>query len=283
MTDCHKGEKSPSISEDELLVRSWLHNRCASTRKAYEPDAYAFLAFVGKPLRDVTLSDLQGWSDSLNGADASRRRKLSAVKSLLAYGFKLDILPRDAGKAFRVGRARDILHERILTAEDVGRMIDSEADPRKRALLRMLYVLGLRISEACSLTWRSMTRRQQGGIANVFGKGSKTRSVVVPAKLWKEIVALRVDKRPDAPVVPGHDGGPLHVRAAHRAVKRAAKRAGLPPAISAHWLRHACASHSMDRGAPAHVVQAQLGHASLATTTRYTHVREGDGAGKYLD
>ncbi|NHO20407.1 tyrosine-type recombinase/integrase, partial [Acetobacter oeni] len=221
--------------------------------------------------------------DSLTGAEATRRRKLCALKSLLAYGARLQSLPADVGAAFRLERARDNLHERILTEEEVGRLIDGEVDTRRHALLRVLYVLGLRISEACALSWRDMTRRQQGGIATIFGKGGKTRSVAVPAKLWKELVALKGDRRPHEPVIPGHDGGPLSVDAAHRAVKRAARRAGLSPAVSAHWLRHACASHAQDRGAPAHVVQATLGHASLATTTRYSHVREGDGAGKYLD
>lgn len=276
-------QDNPHISGDDLLIRSWLHNRCGNTRDAYERDARAFRVFVGKGIADVVLADLQAWFDSLVGADATRRRKMSAVKSLLAYGAELGTLPRDAGAAFRLEPVRDTLHERILTAEDVARMIDEEPEPRKRALLRVLYVLGLRISEACSLTWRDMTRGRQGGTANVFGKGGKSRVIEVPSKLWKEIVALRVSSRPDAPVLPGHDGGPLLVDAAHRAVKRAARRAGLPRNVSAHWLRHACASHSQDRGAPPHVVQKQLGHASLATTTKYTHVRKGDGAAKYLD
>lgn len=52
--------------------------------------------------------------------------------------------------------------------------------------------------------------------------------------------------------------------------------------ITLHWLRHTCASHSLDRGAPVHVVQQTLGHTSLATTSRYTHARPGQSAGAYL-
>jgi len=54
------------------------------------------------------------------------------------------------------------------------------------------------------------------------------------------------------------------------------------PDASAHWFRHAHASHALDNGAPAHVVQQTLGHSDLKTTTRYAHVREGDGGGNYL-
>jgi integrase/recombinase XerD len=63
---------------------------------------------------------------------------------------------------------------------------------------------------------------------------------------------------------------------------KAVQRANLPREISPHWLRHSHASHSMDRGAPVHVVQQTLGHASLTTTTRYTHARPGDSSAKYL-
>ncbi|WP_040508326.1 tyrosine-type recombinase/integrase [Gluconobacter morbifer] len=274
--------KTPNISDDDRLMKMWLHNRSENTARAYRADVESFRAWSAKPFLEVTLEDLQEWYDSLEGADATRRRKLASVKSALSFGVRVGFLSVDVGAAIRIEKERDRLSERILSEEDVRKMIDQEECPRRRAALKVLYFLGLRISELCGLTWRDMTRRQQGGIASVFGKGNKTRSVPVPAKLWKELVALRVDNRSNAPVVPGHDGGPLHLRAANRLVKRAARRAGLSEAISPHWLRHANASHALDNGAPAHVVQATLGHSSLATTTRYTHVRDGDGSGNYL-
>jgi len=65
-------------------------------------------------------------------------------------------------------------------------------------------------------------------------------------------------------------------------VKAAAERAGLPASVSAHWLRHAHASHSLERGAPIHFVQATLGHSSVATTGRYLHARPSDSSARYL-
>ncbi len=72
----------------------------------------------------------------------------------------------------------------------------------------------------------------------------------------------------------------LHLR--HRVVKAAARQAGLGGAVSAHWLRHAHASHALDRGAPVSLVQATLGHASVATTGRYLHARPNDSSARYL-
>ena len=68
----------------------------------------------------------------------------------------------------------------------------------------------------------------------------------------------------------------------HRIVKRAAQRAGLAADVSAHWIRHAHVSHALDRGAPAHLVQATVGHASLSTTSRYAHARPNDSSSRYL-
>ena len=88
---------------------------------------------------------------------------------------------------------------------------------------------------------------------------------------------------PDDPVFRSRKGGAaLDPSAVHRIVKAAAARAGLPEAISAHWLRHAHVSHALDRGAPAHLVQATVGHASLATTSRYAHARPNDSSSRYL-
>jgi site-specific recombinase XerD len=76
--------------------------------------------------------------------------------------------------------------------------------------------------------------------------------------------------------------GHLDPSQVHRVVKAAAARAGLPAEVSAHWLRHAHASHALGRGAPTHLVQATLGHASVATTGRYLHARPSDSSGRYL-
>ena len=88
---------------------------------------------------------------------------------------------------------------------------------------------------------------------------------------------------PDAPVFRScKDGGPLDESAVHRVVKAAAERAGLSAEVSAHWLRHAHASHSLDRGAPIHLVHATLRHASVATTGRCLHARPADSSARYL-
>ncbi len=161
-------------------------------------------------------------------------------------------------------------------------MLALEPKPRNRALLRLLYGAGLRVSELCALTWRDCQERDGAGQITVLGKGSKTRAVLLSAETWGEVAALRGGADPDAPMFVSRKGGPLSASQALRIVRAAARRAGIKGAVSPHWLRHAHASHALDRGAPIHLVQSTLGHASVATTGRYVHARPTDSSSRYL-
>jgi integrase/recombinase XerD len=100
----------------------------------------------------------------------------------------------------------------------------------------------------------------------------------LPAEISAELFA----SRQDASVFPSPRGGALTDRAVNYMVKRTAVKAGISPDLSAHWLRHAHASHALDNGAPISLVQATLGHESLATTSVYTQARPGESSGRYL-
>jgi site-specific recombinase XerD len=260
---------------DEQLIVLWLHGRSRHTARAYRADVDRFLAFAGVPLRQITLANLQAFADSLGElAPASRARTLSAVKSVLAFGHRLGYLPFDVGRALRLPQQKSALAERILPEPIVQRMLALEPDPRNRALLRLLYAGGLRVSELVTLCWRDLQAREEAGQVTVYGKGGKTRAVLLTADTWRELMGLRGDAGPDAPVFPSRRrGGPLSTMQVLRVVRAAAGRAGVDLAVSPHWLRHAHASHALDRGAPIHLVQATLGHASVATTGRYLHAR----------
>jgi site-specific recombinase XerD len=235
------------------------------------------------------LGDVQAFATALAAeaaalTPASQARALAAVKSLLAFGHRLGYLPFDVGGAVRLPRLRSALAERILSEADVHRLLALEPDARNRALLRLLYAGGLRVSELVALRWRDLQARDAGeGQVTVYGKGGKTRAVLLPATVWGDLQALREGAAAEeAPVFRSRKGGPLTARQAQRLVDAAAKRAGLRASVSPHWLRHAHATHALERGAPIHIVQATLGHASVATTGRYLHARPTDSSARYL-
>jgi len=269
---------------DEQAIKLWLHGKAAHSKRAYGLDVARFRASVGKALPAVTLADLQQFADSLAGlAPASQKRILASVKSLLGFCLKVGYCPFNVGAALTVRKTKNTLAERILPHEDVARIIEREDGPRNHAMLRFLYETGCRVSELCGLVWRDCQPRDNGlAQVTVFGKGDKTRHVLISKRLYKEMTRLRGDAGDDAPVFPSKTGKALDQPAVFRVMQAAAQRAGIEQSVSPHWFRHAAASHALDNGCPIGLVKEQLGHASLETTSVYVHARPTDGLFKYL-
>ncbi len=189
------------------------------------------------------------------------------------------------GALFELPEALECLNERLLSELEVQTMIVLELNPRNRAVLRLLYLAGLRVSELCSLKWQHFQRRGESGQVTVTGKGSKTRSILLPQSLWRELMLLRGEAPDDRPVFRSRKGnheGHLSRERVAQIVKAAAVRAGLSGKVSPHWLRHAHASHALERGAKIHLVAETLGHSSVAVTGRYLHARPTDSSSLYL-
>lgn len=268
---------------DAQLIKLWLHGRSRHTQRAYLADATELLGFVQKPLSRITLGDIQAFGDSLDGlATASQHRKLAAVKSLLAFAHRLGYLPFDVGKPVRLPAVRETLAERILSEAEVQRMLALEVQPRNKAILYLLYSAGLRVSELCSAKWRHLAPREDAGQISVFGKGNKSRHILLPISVWNMIFSLRGAAADDRPVFRSRKGGHLDPSQVWRIVRKAAIRAGLEKKVSCHWLRHCHGSHSLDRGAPISLVQQTLGHASISTTGRYLHARPSESSSTFL-
>jgi len=270
---------------DDMLVALWLHGRSLATQQAYTFDTRRLFTIVGKSLSLMTLADLQTFADSLEQdglAPASQHRCLAAIKSLFTFAVRLGYLQFDVGRALHLPKLQNRLAERILDEGQVQRMIAFESNPRDRTILLLTYAAGLRVSEICGLKWRNLQPRNNGGQVTAYGKGGKTRAILLPQTVWDAVVALRETAGDDEPVFRSRKRGHLSRVQAMRIVRRAAKRAAVRQQVSPHWLRHAHASHALDHHAGIHLVQVTLGHASLATTSRYVHARPTDSSSNYL-
>ena len=275
------------------VINLWVHGKSPHTQRYYRREATKFLAMVSKPLALVTLADVQAYVTILESSElavSSQARAIAAIKSLFSFAHgKTGLIRANPAGPVTVPKVKDALAERILSESVVQMMIGLEPDPRNRALLKLLYVAGLRVSELTQLEWRSLQAREVGGQVLVYGKGGKTRVIKLPASLWNELLALRSDVEMDAPVFTSRKKkGHLTDVQVNRIVKAAAMRVpGLDlkvaSLVSPHWLRHAHASHAMDKGAPVHLVKDTLGHASVATTGRYLHARPTDSSSLYLE
>lgn len=271
-------------STDAALVELWLRTkRSANTRDAYARDVARLLG-RGVPLGRLTLADLVDFAESLGDlAPASQKRAVAAVKSLLTFAQKTGAIPVNVGAALPLPRVPEALSQRIVDEEAVVRLLALETDPVRHLLLRLLYAGGLRVSELCGLRWAHAQARKTAGQITVTGKGDKARVIVLRAETWKALQAIRpplID--PSAPIFATRSGKALDRQVVHRIVKAAAARAGLPEHFSSHWLRHAHASHALERGASIALVKETLGHTSIATTGRYLHARPDESSARYL-
>ena len=280
------------------LVSLWLHGKTPLTQRAYEYDVRCFVAFLTNQapaqtrladgdLRRVTLNDVQAFADFLASqglSKASRSRRLAALKSLLSFGQKIGYLDYNVGSSLKLPKPKNTLAQRILSELEVMTLIALTPPGRNRLLIQFLYYTGARVGEVALLRWSDLQPNREGqGQVTLSGKGEETRTVIIPAPLYRELLAMREDNHPDAAVFASRKGKkPLRERQISQIVADAGRRAGIQGSVSPHWLRHSHASHSLDRGAAPQLVQKTLGHKSLDTTTRYAHARPHDSSGLYL-
>ena len=267
---------------NEKIVQLWLHGKSPHTQAFYARVGSQLAQQVEKPFQWLTLEDVQSFAnylESLGLASSSQNTYLSAVKSLFSFASKSGMIQGNVGAAIKPPRAKDCLSQKILNSETVSRLIASEPSERNRLLLKLLYFGGLRASEIVSLIWRDLNE----GCLTVYGKGGRTRVIRLPSFLVSELLAFRNVRPAMAPMFPSRKGGKaLRRETVTQLVKEAAVRVGADPGTSAHWLRHCHASHSLAKGAPINLVQQTLGHANVATTSKYLHVRPEQSSSLYL-
>lgn len=272
-------------TSDAQLESLWLADRPETTRAGYARELRWWRAAGLPALGLVRLLDVRAVLDGAPPcAPATLARRVAALRSLLSFGHRLGYLPINVGAVLRPVRLLDALGERILEPDQVVALLAAAAlaprqGRRDHALVRFLYSSGARVSEACGLTWERVHYRDGGGASvTLIGKGAKVRAVWVSDGTARELRELPHG----GPFVFSRGARPLAQRDAQRIIERSARRAGLAAKVSPHWLRHAHATHALERGAPVHVVAADLGHASVATTTRYLHARPDTGSAHWL-
>ncbi|MGK7935638.1 MAG: tyrosine-type recombinase/integrase [Xenococcaceae cyanobacterium] len=271
------------------LVEEWLALHHGYTRKSYENTINQFGSAVKLPLPKIKSQHVRNWLDSLDCADTTKQKHLAILKAFFNYVLTLDAAPIKSSplpRQFKVAVPKETLVERILSPDEVKALIENEKDLRNHLILKTLYQTGVRVSELCGLRWKDITPRPEIDTVQltVYGKRGKTRHITLKPELATELEKFRADVIANSPIFTSEKGNALAPAHIHRIVKRAAASAQLPSAdkVSPHWLRHAHATHALERGAPLRLVQATLGHASLDTTSKYLHIRPSESSGDYL-
>lgn len=221
-----------------------------------------------------------GWLDRKGEKRTSLARKLACLKSFFRYLLRFRRVRRNPAEDLRTPKLPRQL-PRVLTKDDAEALMSfpdgrSSGSLRDHALLEALYSTGARVSELVSLNIDDLRVRE--GLVRLQGKGRKQRIVPIGDVAIEAIRAYRRSLKPPpagphraGPMFLNHRGGRLTARSVARIVARYSTRlAG--GSVSPHTLRHSFATHLLDEGADLRAIQEMLGHASLATTQKYTHV-----------
>lgn len=265
-------------------------NTSAATVRAYRSDLGAFRLFLSRselPRRVDRVDPLavRAWLSELHREGLQRSsvaRKVSSLRSFFRYLSREGVIAENPMARIQTPRVRRKLprhlnvHEAALLVESPD--LSSPLGLRDRALLELLYATGLRVSELCSLDLEDVDLQEL--ILRALGKGRVERMVPFGSRAREAIRAYLAERHclrgrsqgdPDALFL-NYRGGRLGVRSVRRILDRCIRSSAVKHKISPHGLRHSFATHLLDAGADLRSIQELLGHASLSTTQRYTHV-----------
>jgi len=281
--DCPQNPAYAVAREDFL---AWLEKEkqySDHTLRSYANDLSQFFEFcsdrlAGKPLGSLTHADVRDFLGALLRFGYEKRsaaRKLSSIKSFLRFLVRKGTLqanPATAVKGPRLEQRLPGFLSQYQVREAIETKGDAEVMVRERAILETLYGSGLRAAELVGLNVSDVDFVAEA--IRVRGKGGKER-IVPLGRAEKEALdkwfAKRTHKDAEA-VFTNNNGGRLTTRSIQNIVRKALSRVADATATNPHSLRHAFATHMVERGADLRAVQELLGHASLSTTQIYSHV-----------
>ncbi|MFM8896038.1 MAG: tyrosine recombinase XerC [Actinomycetales bacterium] len=287
----HGGEPLPAVLREALEgfathIRDE-RGRSPHTVRAYLGDVRALLVFLAQSdradLADLQLADLRAWLAGLHAAGQSRAslaRRAAAARAFTSWCARRGLIASDPGSRLAGGQVPRRLPT-VLDPEQAAAVMsaagadDGPVAVRDRCLLELLYGTGIRVGELCALDLSDVDLSRH--TLRVLGKGNKERVVPfgIPAARavtdWLDTRDALTGPHSGWALLLGVQGRRIDPRTVRTIVGRATVGAGVPR-LAPHGLRHSAATHVLQGGADLRAVQEFLGHASLATTQRYTHV-----------
>ena len=254
-----------------------------NTVQAYETDILSFLNWLTKTpninylnLKEDNINKYIAYLFKSKLKSSSVNRKISSLKSLYLYLIKKNILKNSPISEVITPKKEKYLPS-SMSEDEVDRLLKSpdtsnKVEKRDKAMIEMLYATGMRISELVNLKLTDVDL--QRCVAKVFGKGKKERLIPfgeAALEALSDYISDR-DKSVSKEIFLSNRGKKLSRVAFWQRIKIYLIRENLKNSISPHTLRHAFATHLLNRGADLRSVQLLLGHSDLSTTQIYTHI-----------
>jgi site-specific recombinase XerD len=171
-----------------------------------------------------------------------------------------------------IGKVKDVKKlPSVLTSDEIARMVECADNLKHRAMIELVYSSGIRLSECINLRPCDIDGKQML-VHVVRGKGEKERYTIISAHALQTLREYYIKYRPTTYLFEGHGHTHYGLRSVGKVIDKAAKRAGIIKKVTPHTLRHSFATHLLEQNVNLCTIQKLLGHASIRTTTIYTHV-----------
>jgi site-specific recombinase XerD len=236
----------------------------------YVPVIASLSTFCGKPPLQLKRDDIVGFLHHRlkveHVAPSTLNNNIAAIKSFFS------LIVRDTSVLSGIENLKHAKHlPMVLTTDEVASMIEATDNLKHRCILEVLYCSGIRLQECIDLEPGDILSKQM--LIHVrHGKGDKSRYTLLSRRALESLRVYAKATRLRKYLFEGRNGALYSRRSVEKVVSSAGVRAGIGKAASPHMLRHSFATHLLDHGVDIRIIQKLLGHASIKTTTIYTHV-----------
>ncbi|MGI6102302.1 MAG: tyrosine-type recombinase/integrase [Bacillota bacterium] len=271
-------------TSDGHLISLWLNQkarRSKNTKRVYEHEVERFFDVVRKPLRAVTVLDMQRYMERLEGlglAPATQARALSTIRSLFSFAQKTGYVQFNVTQVMELPKVHITTEFNFLTEAEAQKLLDTlRPNLRNYTIAALILKTGLRVSEVARINLGDIYQDASGNLGlQVIGKGQKVRKV----KLTRDLMGLiedyveetgRIWLDVEAPLFLNRFSERLSTVSIWKVIREGAKEAGITKKVTPHTLRHSFATLAVVGGATLSQVQEACGHTDIRTTQRYEH------------
>lgn len=281
-------ESKLSIMPTDKVLEFFLERETIRTGKTYGSNLRAFFARLGKGYQEVTPYDAIAFNTYLlaNYAEATTQNRISTLKKFFEFCMEVGLIDKNPFAVVKQVKVVNHCAERFLTEVELNILLDAlKSKSQQRYVLGLILAsLGLRISEAASLSHCDFIEAPAGGIeVTLIRKGNLQQSLPIRDDVW-QVLEKFMGHGPNAfnrePLFKNPSGNRCSSVTLRTWIKEASKKAKITKNISPHWIRHSTATHLLDQGVTLQNVAWLLNHSNTSVTSRYLHVTAKDVSDK---
>ena len=278
------------FNSDYEVVTDWLLGKSKHTKRIYYGTLNQLSQFLtGQKfglldrdiLAQISKKDIQAFLYSYKqkgNKPTTIKSKLAAINSLFKHLVRENYRTHNPSQNIKLekedkedkSKQQLDVKQKTIAQSNIKKIIQNAVTARDAVLFELTYSLGLRMHEALNLSWSDFYYVGDKCYVSILGKGNKLRHNQVPMALYDKLKNLGTSDY----LFLSNRGKKLSLRACDKNFKLACKKAGLSSEYSVHWLRHSHATHALEGGNSLVAVRDQLGHSSIAITSRYLHSEE---------